>query len=84
MQRSAPFARAIQLMALVHACYQAHPIPGIAQQQALSALPAYESRGKGGRKSRGYNAAPHGAHMAGVRVARKARNVRRHRAAVRG
>jgi hypothetical protein len=83
MQRSAPFARAIQLMALVHACYQAHPIPGIAQQQALAALPAYESRGKGGRKSRGA-AAPHGAGMAAKRAALKARNVRRHRAAVRG
>lgn len=72
------------MMAAIGAAMLAFPIPGVAQQQALSAILAYESRGKAGRKSRAYNAAPHGKHMAGVRAARKARNVRRHRAASRG
>ena len=81
MQRSNPFARPIQMMAAIAAAMAANPIPGAAQIAALNAIPAYESRGKGeGRSNR---RAP-GARMASIRAARKARNVRRHRAAVRG
>jgi hypothetical protein len=72
------------MMALIAAATMAFPIPGIAQQQALAEIGPYQSRGKAGRKSRSVNAAPHGKHMAGVRMARKARNVSRHRAALRG
>ncbi|MNK29175.1 hypothetical protein D3C87_475650 [compost metagenome] len=69
------------IMAAMNAAMLANPIPGARQIAALNAIPAYESRGKGeGRSNR---RAP-GAGMAARRAARKARNVRRHRAASRG
>jgi hypothetical protein len=65
------------MMALVAAAMSLGPSM---QQDALAKIGPYESRGKGeGRSNR---RAP-GAGMASIRAARKARNVRRHRAACR-
>lgn len=76
MQRSKPFARAISMMALVSA---AMSLPLAMQQEAMAKIGPYESRGKG-RGSSGIGRGRHGAHMTAVRTARKARNVRRHKA----
>lgn len=75
--RSTPFARANAMMTLIAA---AMSLPVSMQQAKLAEIGPYVSRGKGrgGRQS-----SPHGAHMASVRAARKARNVKRHRAAAR-
>lgn len=79
MQRSKPFARAISMMGLISAAMAAFPMAGQAQQAALAEIGPYESRGKGrGRSVIG--SGRHGAHMTAVRAARKARNVRRHKA----
>ncbi len=65
------------MMALVAAAMSLGPAM---QAMALAKIGTYESRGKGeGRSNR---RAP-GAQMANIRAARKARNVRRHRAACR-
>lgn len=77
MQRSAPFARA---MAMAAAIMGAMSLPASLQQAQLAEIGPYRSRGKGrnsspiGRK---------GGHMAAVRAASKARNVRRHKARAR-
>ena len=49
------------------------------QQAALAKIGPYQSRGKGKGKNQ---SAPHGKQMAGIRAAHKARNVARHRAAL--
>lgn len=77
MQRSQPFARAIAMMSLIAAAMN---MPIAMQQAALANIGPYESRGKG--KGRGAIGSK-GGHMAAVRAASKARNVRRHRAAAR-
>jgi hypothetical protein len=51
------------------------------QQAQLNAMGPYVSRGKGQGRS---NRRAAGAQMANIRAARKARNVRRHRASSRG
>lgn len=79
MQRSQPFARAIAMASMIAAAMAANPWPGLAQQAALSKIGDYESRGKGGKE-------PHRRGNGSIKVkraARKARNVRRHRAACR-
>ena len=79
--QSTPFRRANALMAAI-ATILASTAGNVAAQKAqLGALAPYESRGKGQGKGK---AARHGARMANIRAARKARNVRRHRAASRG
>lgn len=70
------FARASQMMALVSV---AMLLPAMQQQAALARIGPYESRGKGGKQP-----GRHVGTKAHARVARKARNVRRHRAACRG
>lgn len=50
--RPQAFSRARAMFALVSAAMLAHPMPGVAQQQALNAIGAYESRGKGGKRAR--------------------------------
>lgn len=77
MQRSQPFARAMSMMALVAA---AMSMPVHMQQAKLAEIGPYESQGKG---KGGGNRRAAGAQMAGIRAARKSRNVRRHRAACR-
>ena len=74
MQRSQPFGRALDMMALISAAMQ---MPATEKQAAMQAIGPYVSRGKGRGKGK---SAPHGAQMANIRAARKARNVRRHRA----
>ena len=75
------FARSHAMFALIAA---AMSLPTQhAQQAALSAIAPYKSRGKGRSKGNG-NQAPHGKQMAHIRAAKKARNVRRHRAAQKG
>jgi len=76
MQRSKPFARAIQMMGLIAA---AMSLPVAMQQQAMAEIGPYESRGKG-RSGNPIGRGRHGAHMSAVRSARKARSVRRHKA----
>ena len=77
MQRSQPFARAIAMMNMIAAAMQ---LPMSLQTSAMAQIGPYESRGKG--KGRGAIGSK-GGHMAAVRAASKARNVRRHRAAAR-
>ena len=56
---------------------------GVQAQHALGQLDPYESRGKG--KSKGFiGSGRPGARKANMRAAHKARNVRRHRAAMKG
>lgn len=72
-QSNAPFARARALMAAIQL------IAGMAlpqQHAALAALPAYESRGKGGKRPRRSVGT-----KAFQRAASKARNVQRNRKA---
>lgn len=78
--RSSPFARANAMMAQVAAIIAITASP-LLQQQKIAALGTYESRGKGEGVS---NRRPPGARMAHIRAARKARNVRRHRATLKG
>ncbi len=80
MKTSQPFARANAMMGAIASAMSL--VGSFAQQTALAAIPAYESRGKGmksfniaNQRSKG------GKRMASVRAAHKARNVRRFRAA---
>lgn len=79
MLNSSPFSRSIAMMAAIAAA------AGFSNQgmreSALADIGPYESRGKG--KGGGNRRAP-GAQMAGIRAARKTRNVKRHRAHCRG
>lgn len=81
MAQSNPFKRAHMMMAAIAAIMSATAGNIAAQQAQISALAPYESRGKG---KGGHQHARHGAQMANIRAARKARNIKRHRAAVRG
>lgn len=77
MQRSSPFSRATAMMAAIASIMS---MPASLQQAGLAELSPYVSRGKG----RGFSPIGRkGGHMAAVRAARKARNVRRHKARAR-
>jgi hypothetical protein len=77
--KSAPFARAKAMMAAIAGIMTV--AQGAAAQAKIAALGPYVSRGKGEGKS---NRSAAGAGMANHRKAMKLRNVRRHRAAVKG
>lgn len=77
MQSSKPFARASSMLAAIAAIMS---MPASMQRASLDELGPYVSRGK--RKDRS-PIGRKGGHMAAVRAARKARNVRRHKARAR-
>lgn len=81
MKSGTPFRRAQMMMAAISSIIVSTAGNLSLQQAQLGAIGPYQSRGKGkgGRQN-----AMHGAQMANIRAARKARNVRRHRAACRG
>ncbi len=77
MKYGQPFGRALAMAAAVAAIMSSASTVTHIQQAKLAELGPYVSRGKGqGRSNR---IAP-GAQMANIRAARKARNIRRHRA----
>lgn len=69
--RSGPFHRSLMIASLIAAAQSMGSM--FARQDALAAIPAYESRGKRKSKGLGNRKAP-GAQMAFIRKARKARN----------
>lgn len=77
--KSAPFARAKAMMAAI-SLIMSHS-QGVAAQAKIAALGTYKSRGKGEGVG---NRTAAGAGMANHRKAMKLRNVRRHRAAMKG
>jgi len=76
---SGPFARARAMMALVSAIASAGPAQAIAMRMQLNAMGPYQSRGHGRNKQ---SPSRHRVAM-DQRAARKARNVKRHKAAMR-
>lgn len=84
MQRSAPFARANLMIAAISAIMASTVGNLAAQQVKIAELGPYVSRGKGSSNGSGRNRIARGAGMVFIRAARKARNVRRHRAACKG
>jgi hypothetical protein len=79
MIKTQAFARARAMFAAIAAIMTEHSHDVGSQKAALAQLGPYVSRGKG---KGGGNRVARGANMAGIRAARKARNVRRHRARV--
>lgn len=81
MKGGSPFARAIAMMAAIASVMSNFANDTVGRQVAMAGMPQYRSRGKGEGRS---NRVPRGAGMAAKRASIKARNVKRHRAAVRG
>lgn len=79
--QASPFSRAKAMMAAIAAVIASAQGNTAMQQAGLAAIGPYQSRGHGkGQRTK----APHGAQMAHIRAARKARRVKRHKAALRG
>ena len=79
LTNSGPFARARAMMALVAAMSSASAFQKVALQAQLNAMGPYQSRGHGRNK---WSPSRHCVAM-DQRAARKARNVKRHKAAMR-